>query len=238
MALFDLPAPLFALVDTGLATLLPAVARLAVWAAVAGVGTLFLYKWLSPQRRIGDAKRAAREARRALNGFDGEFSDAGPLIRDQFVTAFRHLGLVVIPTLISILPLLALLTWIEGHYAHRLPPAGQPPALEAAPADYQAHWSVGGDTPVIQVRQGQRQVAEVPVTAPIPVVEQRHWWNWLVSNPLGYLPEDSGVQRVTLALPQPEYLPFGPGWLRHWLAVFFPIMLIVSLLTYRWAKIQ
>ena len=109
MALFDLPAPLFATLDAGLATVLPAVARLAVWAALAGVGTLFLYKWLSPQGRIGEAKRAAREARRALNGFDGEFGDAGPLIRDQFVTAFRHLGLVVIPTLISILPLLALL---------------------------------------------------------------------------------------------------------------------------------
>ncbi|MEO1903657.1 MAG: hypothetical protein ABGX87_18045 [Alcanivorax sp.] len=238
MALFDLPAPLFATLDAGLATVLPAVARLAVWAALAGVGTLFLYKWLSPQGRIGEAKRAAREARRVLNGFDGEFGDAGPLIRDQFVTAFRHLGLVVIPTLISVLPLLALLTWLEGHYAHRLPTAGETPALEAAPAAYRADWISEGDTPVIRVRDGERQVAEVPVTAPIPVVEQRHWWNWLIGNPLGYLPDNSGVERVTLTLPQPEYLPFGPGWLRHWLAVFFPIMLIVSLLTYRGANIE
>ena len=70
------------------------------------------------------------------------------------------------------------------------------------------------------------------------MVEQRHGWNWLIGNPLGYLPDNSGVERVTLTLPQPEYLPFGPGWLRHWLAVFFPIMLIVSLLTYRGANIE
>ena len=32
MALFDLPAPLFAAIDAGMATVLPGAARLAVWA--------------------------------------------------------------------------------------------------------------------------------------------------------------------------------------------------------------
>ncbi|MBL7248961.1 hypothetical protein [Alloalcanivorax marinus] len=240
MALFDLPAPLFAAIDAGMATVLPGAARLAVWALLAGVGTLLLYRLLSPQQRIGGAKREAREARRALNGFDGEFSDAGPLIKAQFSTAFRHLGLVLIPTLISILPLLALLTWLEGHYAYRLPAAGETPAVQAVPATYQAQWIEGGDVPRVIVRDGNGggAVAEVAMTAPIPVVEQRHWWNTLIGNPLGYLPEESGARRVTIELPQPRYLPFGPDWMRHWLMVFFPIMLIVSLLTYRWAKIE
>ncbi|HCE40404.1 hypothetical protein Y5W_00840 [Alcanivorax sp. 521-1] len=239
MALFDLPAPLFAAVDAGLATVLPGAARLAVWAVLAGVGTLLLYRLLSPQKRIGQAKRDAREARRALNGFDGEFSEAGPLIKAQFTTAFRHLGLVLIPTLISILPLLALLTWLEGHYAHRLPAVGETPAVQAEPDRYQAQW-IDGDRPRVIVRDGGGggAVAEVAVDAPIPVVERRHWWNALIGNPLGYLPDQGGPERVTMALPQPRYLPFGPDWMRHWLMVFFPIMLIVSLLTYRWAKIE
>lgn len=247
MALFDLPTPLFIATDAGLATFLPAPARLAVWAALAGAGTLLLYKRLSPQARIGEAKRAARQARHDLNAFDGEFADAGALIRNQFVAAFRHLGLVLIPTLISILPLLMLLSWLEGQYAHTLPDPARPPALRVSPPEYQARWSTqwpasgqarGEEAPRLLVHGRAGTVAEVTMNAPVPVVEPRHWWNWLIGNPLGYLPDDAGVARVTIALPEARYLPFGPGWMRHWLALFLPVMLIVSLLTYRWARIE
>lgn len=238
MGLLDLPDPLFGAIDAGLATFLPGSLRLAIWAIVAGVGTLFLYRLLSPQGKIGEAKRNARAARKRLNEFDGEFSDAGPLIKDQFASAFKHLGLVVLPTLISILPLLALLTWLESHYAHTLPEPGQTPEMQVTPASYQSQWSEEDTGPHLIVSDSDGELANIAMTAPIPVVEQRQWWNWLIGNPLGYLSPESGIERVTLALPQPEYLPFGPDWMRHWLAIFFPVMLIVSLITYRWAKIE
>ncbi|WP_110649262.1 hypothetical protein [Salinicola peritrichatus] len=238
MGLLDLPDPLFGVIDGGMATFLPATLRLAVWAIIAGVGTLFLYRLLSPQGKIGEAKRNARAARKRLNEFDGEFSDAGPLIRDQFSSAFKHLGLVVVPTLVSILPLLALLTWLESHYAHALPAAGDTPQMQVVPDTYEPQWSQEDDGPHLTVSDSDSELVNVKMTAPIPVIEQRQWWNWLIGNPLGYLPAESGVERITVELPQPEYLPFGPGWMRHWLAVFFPVMLIVSLLTYRWAKIE
>ncbi|WP_251976221.1 hypothetical protein [Salinicola avicenniae] len=238
MGLLDLPDPLFGALDDGLATVLPGGVRLAIWAIIAGVGTLLLYRLLSPQGRIGEAKRNARAARQQLNAFDGEFSDAGPLIRNQFVSAFRHLGLVLLPTLVSILPLLALLTWLESHYAHTLPAPSQAPEIQVTPETYQPQWRDEGNAPHLIVSDSNGELANIAMTAPIPVVEPHQWWNWLAGNPLGYLPAESGIERVTIALPQPEYLPFGPSWMRHWLAIFFPVMLIVSLLTYRWAKIE
>ncbi|MEG3115619.1 hypothetical protein R3F72_10840 [Salinicola sp. 4072] len=242
MGLLDLPDPIFAAIDGGMKSVLPATLRLVVWAAIAGVGTLFLYRLVSPQGRIANAKREARTARRRLNDFDGEFSDAGPLIRDQFISAFRHLGLVFLPTLVSILPLLALLTWLESHYAHALPAEGETPSVQVTPqnsdAPYDAQWVREDGGLRVIVSDGSSELANVAMTAPIPVIEKRQWWNWLAANPLGYLPAESPIERVAFDLPQPEYLPFGPGWMRHWLAIFFPVMTIVSLLTYRWAKIE
>lgn len=238
MGLFDLPAPLFGAIDNALASVLPPIARLVVWAALAGAGTLALYRLLSPQRRIGDAKRAARQARARLNAFDGELAEAGPLIRDQFATAFRHLVLVVPGTLLSILPLLALLVWLDGSYARDYPPAGEAPAVATEPASYTSEWTGQGAGSHLRVHDGQALLADLAISMPVPVIEQRHWWNALVANPLGYLPENGTLQRVEIALPEREYLTVGPGWMRTWLAVFFPVMFVVSLLIFRWAKIQ
>jgi hypothetical protein len=52
----------------------------------------------------------------------------------------------------------------------------------------------------------------------------------VVGNPAGYLPSPGHVDAVHLALPHSEYLPFGPDWLRSWIAFFFVVVLIGSLI--------
>jgi hypothetical protein len=238
MGLLDLPAPLFAAIDDGMALAFPPAVRLLLWAALAGIGTLLLYRRLSPQAAIGRAKREAREARQRLNQFDGELSEAGPLIRHQFRAAFRHLGLVVPPTLLSMLPLLALLNWIDQAYSYDYPAANQAPNVNVLPEPFFAEWLGDGEPPVLRVRASGDSALDIPLTAPIPVIERRQWWNWLAANPLGYLPDDFEVQRVEIGLPERSYLPFGPSWMRSWLALLLPGMLLCSLLTYRWAHIE
>lgn len=156
MEFLDLPAPLFAALDQLMATGILATVRLIIWGVIGGAVTMGLYKLLSPQAKIGGAKRAAKAARRRLFEFDGEFADAGPLIRNQFVAAFKHIGLVVPATLLAMFPLLALLVWLDTTYG-----------------------------------QGNA-----------------------------------------------SYLPVGPEWARSWMMVFFPVMMIASLLIYRWARIE
>lgn len=238
MGILDLPAPLFAVVDQVMAMGLPATVRLILWAAIGGAGTLGLYRLLSPQAKIGRAKQEARSARQRLNAFDGELADAGPLIRAQFVAAFKHLGLVLPSTLVSILPLLALLVWLETAYGHDYPADGDTPVVMASPGHVDAEWVPDDQQPRVKVRENDIELIEIALSAPIPVIEQRHWWNWLIANPLGYLPSESGIERVEIHLPRRSYLSVGPDWMRSWLAVFFPVMLIVSLLIYRWARIE
>ncbi len=79
MGLFDFPAPLFGAVEALLQPLPPA-ARLALWAAVAAGLSMWLYKLLSPQKKLAEAEAEALAARRELNAFDGEMDEAWPMI--------------------------------------------------------------------------------------------------------------------------------------------------------------
>lgn len=244
MGLFDLPAPLFNLLDSAMATVMPATLRLIVWALVAAVGTMLLYKLFSPQARIGQAKQDARAARRRLNEFDGDFGDAGPLIRAQFTTAFRQLGLVVPGTLLAILPLLCLLLWAETHYGQALPEAGQAPVITTQPEGFATTWDDSTQPPHLHVAsdnasaQPSGEIADITMTAPVGIVTKKPWWHWLAANPIGYLPDSAPLEQVRIALPEQHYLGFGPGWMRSWLAIFMPVMFLVSLAMYKGMRIE
>ncbi|MDN5844539.1 MAG: hypothetical protein L0H54_13965 [Alcaligenaceae bacterium] len=239
--LLNLLFPFFGAVDHAMATLLPAWSRLALWALVGAVVTMFLYRFLSPQKRIGRAKREARAARVALNRYDGDFAGVAPLMRRQFVTAFKHIGLVLPSTLICVLPLLSLLLWLETSYGHTYPPAGQAPEIQVTPAGFQARWDApqgqAGVAEIAVLGEG-KVVARVQLPAPVTGVARHQWWNWLAANPAGYLPDDGPIQRVHIALPSGQYLPWGPDWARSWLMVFIPVMFVVSLSLFRIAKIE
>lgn len=241
MGLFNILSPVFDVVDGAAASILPATLRLALWAAILAIGTMLLYKVLSPQARIGVAKREAREARRKLNSFDGEFADAGPLIRDQFATAFKHIGLVVPGTLIAVLPLLCFLVWADNHFDYNLPAHDATPAVATVPASASGasvHWDASHNPPTVSVATTGHATQAYPMTAPVPIITKYSAWNWLVGNPLGYLPDDSPIDAVRIDLPEREFIHVGPSWMRGWLAVFIPVMFIVSLLMFKWARIE
>lgn len=241
MGFFNILSPVFGAIDGAVVSVLPATARLALWAVILAVGTMLLYKALSPQAKIGTAKREAREARRKLNSFDGEFADAGPLIRDQFSTAFKHIGLVVPGTIIAVLPLLCFLVWADNHFGHDMPAANTTPRLLTVPAGahgVSTRWDGSRKPPAVTVGGHDSVIHAYPMRAPVPVITKHSAWNWLVGNPLGYLPDDSPIDVVRIDLPEREFIHFGPSWMRGWLAVFIPVMFIVSLLMYKWAKVE
>jgi hypothetical protein len=76
------------------------------------------------------------------------------------------------------------------------------------------------------------------LSAPVPTIHKRQWWNALIGNPLGYLPDSSRLEWIELGLPQREYLPFGPAWLRAWYVVFFGVLLAASLAIKVGARIE
>lgn len=235
MGLLDLPAPLFDVVDRSLLGALPPLARLVLWAIAAAAVSLALYRLVSPQRRIAAAKAAALDARRRLNAHDGDLESAMPLMRQSMQAALRHVGLVFPAALIASLPVLALLVWLDGAYGYQLPQGSQIPAVSVEPTSLSGRWQPGGS---IEVRdQSGAEVARLTLAAPITRIEKRQWWNAIIGNPAGYLPEQGPIDSIIVALPERQYLPVGPDWVRSWLTVALTALVIASLLIMRIARI-
>jgi hypothetical protein len=231
MGLFDLPAPLFRLLDALLSPL-PAAARLVVWALAGAALSMWLYKLLSPQRKLVETEAAALAARHELNAYDGEFDGARPLIARVFRTAGKRLWLALPPAVAASLPLLALVVWLHADYGYRFPQEGEAAAARAQPDGYEASLvqrDNDGHRVVVRAPGGD-VVSDVPLSAPVPVIEKRLWWNVLIGNPSGYLPAAGPVDRVEVALPGREILPVGPGWLRGWDVFFFAFLVAFSLI--------
>ncbi|MBA4096317.1 MAG: hypothetical protein C0484_06040 [Rhodospirillum sp.] len=235
MGLLDLPAPLFDFVDGSMLGALPPLVRLVLWAIAGAAVSLTLYRWLSPQRRIAAAKAAALDARRRLNAHDGDLESALPLMRQSMKAALRHVGLVFPGALIASLPVLALLVWLDGAYGYQLPQDRQAPAVSVEPARFSGQWQA--DSSIAVRDQGGAEVAHLTLAEPITRIEKRQWWHAIVGNPAGYLPEQGPIDSVTIALPERQYLPVGPDWLRSWLAVALTALVIASLLIMRIARI-
>ena len=235
MGLLDLPAPLFDYVDRSLLGALPPLARLILWAIAGAAISLALYRLLSPQRRIAQAKAAALDARRRLNAHDGDLESALPLMRQSMKAALRHVALVFPAAIVASLPVLALLVWLDAAYGYQLPQDQQAPAVSVEPTTYSGQWQPNGS---IEVRdQSGTEVARLTLAQPITHIEKRQWWNTIIGNPAGYLPEQGPIESVSIALPERQYLPIGPDWLRSWVTVALTVLVIASLLIMRIARI-
>lgn len=230
MGLFDLPAPVLSWIDERLAAFLPPLARLLLWAAVGAFLSMELYRLASPQRRIGELRRALEHTRRKLADFDGEFEEAWPQIRRMLALALRRVGIVLPATVLASLPLLVFIVWMDTNYGGAFPPPGNPVTVQAA-GDFQARWieDASGAPPRAEVIDPVgRPVAEVPVKAPVPVVEKRRWWNVLIGNPAGYIPDEAPVDRISIDLPRQQFLSIGPAWMRGWEVVFFASLFLFA----------
>lgn len=235
--LLDLPAPLFGAIESAAAEHAPPLLRLGLWAAVAALASIELYRLLSPQRRINAAMQRLRQAQVALAGFDGEFTDAVPLM-GRMLRASGHRLLLVFPAAIAAsLPILALLVWLDGAYGARFPDPGQPVAVHARPSGLDARLEAAdAGAPVVVVTDASRQpVVQAQLPAPVPTIHKWQWWNALIGNPAGYLPKEAPVDRIDIELPRVEVLTIGPSWMRGWEVPFFALFLVFALLV-KWAR--
>jgi hypothetical protein len=245
----DLPAPLFSGVDGLLSGWLPLTVRLLLWAVVAAVASMALYRLTSNQPRLAAIKAEMAALRTRIAGFDGPFAAMWGLVRRNLVLALRQLWVTLVPAILASVPVIFLLVWVSNSFDLALPQPGDPVEVEAlartgdtlpplhwVPGDgVRAHgdgrwtvtWPAAGAA--LQLRASDQLLLTLPLAAPVGVVHQHRWWNRLLGNPAGYLPPGE-VAAVDLALPARSYLPFGPAWLRGWMPLFFAVVLAVSLL--------
>jgi hypothetical protein len=228
--LLDLPAPLLEWTDERLSAVLPAPFIIALWAAIAGIVCLELYRLVSPQARIEDLKAEARAAQNRLSGYDGAFEGAWPLIRNLLGVSLKRVGIVLPATLVGAYPVLAVLVWMSTSYGHYFPADDAAVPVETdAPLDARLV-RADGQEPRVEARAPDGEVLlEQPLPAPVTVLHKREWWNWLVGNPAGYLPPDAPVESIRIGLPRLEVIHRGPAWLRGWEAVFVPVLFVAAL---------
>lgn len=243
MGLLDLPGPILGAIDDVLGVVLPPLLRLLLWGVVAGWLTMLLYRKFSNQEKIGQLKAEQKVQQKLIAEFDGEFGDLMPLIRKTLGTGFRQLGLAIGPALLATIPVLFLVVWVAGEFAYELPAPGAQIRFEAEPAAAdiafepppaavadESGWTVTwpeADAEVLMTG-GERILLRLPLQEPVPVIHDRRWWNLLMANPLGYLPDDLAARAVHIGLPERRYIGFGPEWLRGWMFPFFMTFLLAS----------
>jgi hypothetical protein len=251
--LLDLPGFLLGPVDGLLALLhVPALLRVLWWGALVGYAGMWIYRRWSPQQRIAELRVELAAVQRRLAGYDGEFSGLLPLIRAQFALALRQMRLTAGAAFLAAAPILLVLPWLSNQYDRQFPAAGEhvricaspaasAQALRWSPADRNADaqgcwelpWPQSGET--LNLSDGSLDLLELPTAVPATIVHKRHWLNWLVGNPAGYLPDDARSDSVTLDLAAIDLVPFGPGWMRGWEAAVCLSALAWSLwLRWRW----
>ncbi len=244
MGLFDLPGPLFDVVDRGLGMALPPTLRLLLWGVFAGWLTMVFYRKLSNQERISELKKEQKAQQAAISGFDGEFEELLPLIRTTLGLGFRQLGLAIGPALLASLPVLFLVAWVAGQFGYMAPEPGQVIAISATPADASLSWvppesvmpteagwnlSWPDADAGVSVSLQAASLLEFPLSHAVPIIHKKAWWNVLFANPLGYVPDDAALDQLDIALTPQQFIGFGPGWIRGWMFLFFMTFLVASI---------
>ena len=253
----DVASPALSWVDNALLGWLPVWARVVLWAAFASFLSMGIYRLTSRQEKLAEVKTQVAETRARLQGFEGEFDELWPILRRNLALAGKQLGMTFVPAMIASIPVLFILAWMSNAFDARPPAAGEPVpvtltaaegrtlppvtwrgddgrATETAPGEWTVAWPADGRTLELEDSDGSRLLT-LPTAAPVRTVAQWEWWNRLIGNPGGYLPEPGDVAAVHLGLPQPTVLPFGPEWLRGWLPATLLVLVAFSLfLKFAW----
>ena len=245
---FDLPAPLFDLVDRALAAAVPGVLRVTLYGLAISYLGMVLYARLSNQQRLRAVQRLTRRVRARLHDPDIEFDALLAASKRSLVLSLRHLGLVLLPSLVTLLPLLFVLPWLSNRFGSELPAPGTSLTWCVHPIERAVDVRIGNavldDHGCVQAPWPERAmpitlrgetIAEAPWHGASGVLHARRWWNRLIGNPAGELPKTVGDLEIHVALPEQSLLGFGPAWLGQWLFWFlFPGLIAGLYWRWRW----
>ena len=77
--------------------------------------------------------------------------------------------------------------------------------------------------------EGYQPLLVLPLEHDIPIIHKKRWWNLLIANPLGYLPESGKADVIHVDLPEAVIINSGPAWMRGWMFSFFMAFLLSSI---------
>lgn len=245
--LFDLANPLLLAIDDRLAPFLPPVLRVVLFAALLTWLGMLLYRASSNQHRLRALKRLVRRGERGLHDPDIAFAELLKRARRSIGLQGMVLARVFLPSLLGMVPLLFGLSAMSARFSYVLPQADDElrtwcvsPAADAGrirvngldpgPDCVAVPWRHG---PGAELALDGQPVAHALGSGQSAVLHRRLWWNVLLDNPAGHLPDSAGDLVITVGHPEQEMHGVGPGWLRHWLLPFLATSIVLGF-WWRW----
>ena len=141
-SLFDSLNPVLAIVDRVLAGLsLAPVWRIAVFAALGSLASMWLFKKLSNQAELAELKQKIGQVQKNLVRSNDESGGLGQVLRSNLKLSGRQLWLSFWPALIASIPILFLLVFCSNQFGAEAMDSGArvyvtPVELEGSPGDY------------------------------------------------------------------------------------------------------
>lgn len=258
-SLFDVLSPVLSGFDGVLSdslSLAP-VWRIAFFAALASVASMWLFKRLSNQDELARLKQKIKEVQKTLVGKDGENSDLKTHLQQNLRLTGRQLWLSFWPALVASIPVLFLLAFSSNQFGVEAAKAGSrvyvtPIGLQGSPTEYQwlgvnAQWDARkkawtfyqpGPGQSASLMLGEQELLKLPTALPTRILHKKYGWNILLGNPAGYLDANATIERFEFNTPTQVIINWGPGWMRGWLFAFMLFLVLFSVAIKRIWKIE
>lgn len=237
--------PLLDGIDGALAGALPPVIRICLWGILSGALTMGIYALLSPQKLIRRKKDAIRVLQRRAMSEEAEFKDVLAVSRKNLTESLSLLALVLLPALISALPVVASFYWLDARYSYAPLQMGEvitikyyPPsqAISIMPADLVKVSSTGEINAIIDTARpfefmagGEVIYKGPPAQSPASNAHKRTWMDAISESPVGYLSPASPVEAILFGLKSHRIISFGPEWMATWEFTYFLILTISAI---------
>ncbi len=225
---------------------LPLSVRLSILGALAGILSITIYAKLSPQASIAKLKKKTRSLQREMLNVDLEFVDFWRLSKENLKTSLRLFTTVLGPALVSALPVIFLVIWINTCLAYEAPPTPSDLVVTTEQGNIELQMII--DTNLDEISQkeihdhnlanSQKIVvmademviySGTPLSPPTPVIHKRRCWNVLLESPAGYVVEDAPIDSIMLNVSKKQIIKWMPNWATGWEVPFFTFVLIAAL---------
>jgi|TARA_B100002003_G_scaffold144495_1_gene133724 hypothetical protein len=243
---------IFALLNTAdvwLAIYLPLWVRLVFYGLFAGIVAMWIYSTISNQDSIRLLKKMNRELRKKM--LDPELEDFIEYRRLAWLnlkTALSLLGNVLVPVLLSVVPVIIISVWLDTFQGiaplekqESLPVAFVPNGfnIKISPPEMMLIKDDGSIELLVSSKSSHEISIYVnkqlifygnPFSPPVSTIGKKSWWNFLFFSSAGYLVEDSPLYEVRIGFQRKEIFSGLPGWASGWEVPFFFSMSIAVLL--------
>jgi hypothetical protein len=237
--------PVMNAIDIGLSSVLPQLARICLWGALAGGLSIAVYARISPQTSITELKKKANDLRHRLLDVDLAFTEFLRLSKENVKTSLRLLSVVIGPAIISAFPVLFLATWMHTTQGFEAPPSHETLSVMAVEGDINiqlngftdADRSLSTESPsykeksnfkIVVKADGKTVYSGYPLTPPTPFIYKKKWWNYFFDNPAGYLSEDAPMESIRLNISKRRFVKWMPEWGEGWEFPFFGFVFLIA----------